>query len=250
MKKYVFFIFLSIMAFPIVAFGGTGVQMQQQVLIGEKNFFTDYPTHNLDGTVNVIVEMPAGTTGQYAVDHKSGLMSLEQHEGNPQYLQYLPYPGNYGFIPRTLLGKEFGGSGNPLSAIVLGTSVPRGTVLKARPLGVLNFTEHGKASSKIVLAAVGSPFEKIHSIKRLDEQFPGVTQILQTWFASCNGMDKAGKLSVSSDGVREKSDAIRKIGDAALLYERAHVSEADKPKLDADGNPYMYFSPHARNIGD
>ena len=63
-------------------------------------------------------------------------------------------------------------------------------------------------------------------------------------------MDKAGKLSVSSDGVREKSDAIRKIGDAALLYERAHVSEADKPKLDADGNPYMYFSPHARNIGD
>lgn len=250
MKKYIFLIFLSIMVFPVVAFGGAGVQTQQLVLKGEKNFLADYPTHNLDGTVNVIVEMPAGTTGQYWVDHKSGLMALEQQGGSPNYLQYLPYPGNYGFIPRTLLGKEFGGNGNPVSAIVLGNSVPRSTVLKARPLGVLNFTEHGKTNSKIVLAAVGSPFEKIHNIKGLDEQFPGVTQILQIWFVSCNGKDKAGKLSMSSDGVQDKPDAIRKIGDAALLYERAHVSEADKPRLDADGNPYVYFSPHARNIGD
>lgn len=43
MKKYVFFIFLSIMAFPIVAFGGTGVQMQQQVLKGEKTFLPITP---------------------------------------------------------------------------------------------------------------------------------------------------------------------------------------------------------------
>ncbi len=250
MKKYIFLMFLSIMVFPVIALGGTGVQTQQLVLKGEKNFITEHPTHNLDGTINVIVEMPAGTSGQYSVDKKSGLMALEQQQGDPQYLQYLPYPANYGFIPRTMLAKEFGGNGNPLSAIVLGSAVPRGAVLKARPLGVLNFNEHGSVNSKIVLAAVGSPFEKIHSIKGLDDQFPGVLQILQTWFVSSSGKDKAGNPLLSNGGVQEKPDAIRKIGDAALRYERSHVSEADKPKLDPNGNPYMFFSPQARNIGD
>lgn len=251
MKKYIIFLALFLFASPVVALGeSAGVRAQQSILKGEKNFLTDYTTHNLDGTVNVVIEIPAGTTAKYEVDHKTGLMVLEQKNGKPRYVQYLPYPGNYGFVPRTVLAKELGGDGDPLDVIVLGDAVPRGSVLRARPLGVLTLKDGGEEDSKVIMAATGSPFEKVRSIKQLNEMFPGVTDILQTWFTSYKGKDKNGKLLLSSDGVKERTEAIRVIGDAALQFERSVVSEADKPKLDPEGNPYVYFSPQARNISD
>ena len=251
MKKHIILFVLCLLAMPLAASGeSVGVRAQQSVLKGEKNFLADYTTHNQDGTVNVVVEIPAGTTAKYEVDHKTGLMVLEQKDGQPRYVQYLPYPGNYGFVPRTVLAKELGGDGDPLDVIVLGDAVPRGSVIKARPLGVLTLKDGGEEDSKVIMAAIGSPFEKVRSVKQLNEQFPGVTGILQTWFTSYKGKDKNGNLLLSSDGVKERTEAIRVIGDAALQFERSKVSEADKPKLDPDGNPYVYFSPEARNISD
>ena len=48
----------------------------------------------------------------------------------------------------------------------------------------------------------------------------------------------------------DRTEAIRIIGDAALQFERSVITEADKPALDPDGNPRVYFSPQARNISD
>ena len=227
-----------------------GVTAQQSVLKGERHFLNDYPTHNMDGTVNVVVEIPAGTTAKYEVDHTSGLLALEQKNGMPRYVRYLGYPGNYGMIPRTVLAKELGGDGDPLDALVLGDAVPRGAVIKARPLGVLTLSDHGEEDSKIIMAAVGSPFESLTGIKQLETEYPGITKILEIWFTSYKGRDKDGKLPMRSDGMRERTAAIKLIGDAALQFERAHIKEADKPALDTDGNPRVRFSPQARNISD
>ena len=227
-----------------------GLTEQQSVLAGEKHLLDGYTTHNTDGTINVVVEIPAGTTAKYEVDHKTGLMVLEQKNGKPRYVQFLPYPGNYGLIPRTIMAREFGGDGDPLDAIVLGDAVARGSVIKARPLGVLLLKDHGEEDSKILMAAEGSPFDTVNSIKELDARFPGVTKILETWFTSYKGVDKNGKSPMHSDGIKDRADAVRVIGDAALAYERTKVKESDKPKLDPNGNPYPYFSPEARNIGD
>ncbi len=250
MKKMILPLTLAaLLALPGLS-NAAGLVEQQSVLKGEKHFLNDYTTHNTDGTVNVIVEIPAGTTAKYEVDHNTGLMVLEQKNGKPRYVQYLPYPGNYGLIPRTVMAKEFGGDGDPLDAIVLGDAVPRGTVLKTRPIGVLRLKDHGEEDSKILMAAEGSAFDKVHSVKDLKAKFPGVTEIIEIWFTSYKGFDKDGKLPMSSDGVAERSDAIKIIGDAALAFERSHVKDSDKPKLDPNGNPYPYFSPEARNIGD
>lgn len=251
MKKIIILLSFCLLSVPAAASdNGAGMRAQQSVFKGEKNYLTEYTAHNPDGTVNVVVEIPAGTTAKYEVDHETGLMVLEQKNGQPRYVQYLPYPANYGFVPRTVLAKELGGDGDPLDVILLGDAVARGSIIKARPLGVLTLNDSGEEDNKILMAAVGSPFEKVRSIKQLNEEFPGITSILQTWFTSYKGKDKNGKLYLSSDGTRERTEAIRIIGDAALHFERAKVSEADKPKLDANGNPYVYFSPQARNIGD
>lgn len=249
MKALIAAFVTALLAMPALGFAA-GLTEQQSVLRGETHLLDGYATHNLDGTVNVVVEIPAGTTAKYEVNHKTGLLELEQKNGKPRYVQFLPYPGNYGLIPRTVMSREFGGDGDPLDAIVLGDAVPRGSVIKARPLGVLLLKDHGEEDSKILMAAEGSPFDGVHSLKELNARFPGVTKIIELWFTSYKGVDKNGKSPMSSAGVAERTDAVKIIGDAALAYERSKVKESDKPKLDPNGNPYPYFSPEARNIGD
>lgn len=247
MKKYIVPAILGLLLLPAMA---NALTEQQSVLKGDVHLLDGYTTHNTDGTVNVVVEIPAGTTAKYEVDHDTGLMVLEQKNGAPRYVNYLPYPGNYGLVPRTVVPKELGGDGDPLDALVLGPAVPRGTVVKAWPIGVLMLKDHGEEDSKILFAAVDSPFAGVKNIKDLQAKFPGVTDIIQTWFTSYKGLDKNGKSPMSSDGFQDRADAIKIIGDSALAYERGKIKEGDKPKLDPNGNPYPYFSPEARNIGD
>ena len=229
---------------------GPGVTPQVSVLRGEKNFFTGYDTHNLDGTVNVVIEIPAGTTAKYEVSIKSGLIELEQKNGAPRFVQYLGYPCNYGNIPRTILLKAKGGDGDPLDVLVLGPSVPTGSVVKTRPLGVLSLIDGGEIDDKVLVVMENSPFAACHSMEELDAKFPGVTTILKTWFTSYKGRDKKGNLILSSTGFKGRSEAIRFIGDSALDYERSVVTEADKRALDEKGNPRLYRWPGAKNLGE
>jgi len=230
--------------------GASDVTAHVSVLKGEKNFLTDYDPQNLDGTVNAVIEIPAGTTAKYEIDPKTGMIALEQKNGAPRYVQYLGYPVNYGFIPRTVLPKTKGGDGDPLDVLVLGSAVPIGSVVKTRPLGVLSLVDGGEKDDKILLAADNSPFALCRSIEELDAKFPGVTAILQTWFTSYKGRDKSGKLVLSSAGFKGRLEAIRMIGDAVLDFENGRVTEADKRPLDKNGNPSLYRWPGAKNIGE
>jgi len=229
---------------------GPGVTPQISTLKGEKNFFTGYDTHNLDGTVNVVIEIPAGTTAKYEVSIKTGLIELEQKNGAPRFVQYLGYPCNYGNIPRTILLKEKGGDGDPLDVLVLGPSVPTGAVVKTRPLGVLSLIDGGEIDDKVLVVMENSPFSACRSMEDLEAKFPGVTTILKTWFTSYKGRDKKGNLILSSPGFKGRADAIRLIGDSALDYERSVITEADKRPLDEKGNPRLYRWPGAKNLGE
>jgi inorganic pyrophosphatase len=236
---------------PLAAAGsGPGTTPKISVLQGTQNFYTAFDVHNLDGTVNAVIEIPAGTTAKYEVNIKTGTIDLEQKNGEPRFVQYLGYPCNYGNIPRTVLLKSKGGDGDPLDVLVLGPSVPTGSVVRTRPLGVLTLVDGGEVDDKVVLAMENTPFWSCRSIAELDQKLPGVTSILQTWFTSYKGRDKAGKMILSSPGFRDRAEAIRLIGDSALDYERSVVTEADKRPLDDKGNPKLYKWPGAKTIGE
>lgn len=155
-------------------------------LVGEKSFKTGYAASNADGTVNVVIEIPTGTTAKWEVE-EDGVMRWEFKKGKPRVVQYLPYPGNYGMVPRTLLPKELGGDGDPLDVIVLGDAVARGTVAKARVLGVLKMLDDGEQDDKLVAVIDGSPLSMAQDLKALDAKFPGVTSIVETWFDHYKG---------------------------------------------------------------
>lgn len=248
MKKNLLITAMCLLTIPFAA--SAAVTEQQSVLKGDAHYLTGYSTHNTDGTVNVVVEIPAGTTARYEVDGRTGLMMLAQKDGQPSYVRYIGSPGNYGMIPRTVRAKELGGDGGPLDAIVLGDAAVRGTVVKARPIGILKLRDSGTEASKIIMGAVGSPFEDCSNLKDLDARFPGVTKIIEIWFTNCKGAGKDGKPAVVSGGIGDRSAAVKAIGAAALLFEQGQVKPSDLPKLDENGNPRMRFHPNARNIAD
>jgi inorganic pyrophosphatase len=220
------------------------------VIRGDKNYWSGYDPINRDGTYNVVIEIPAGTTAKYETSKDTGMLELEQKNGAPRFVQYLGYPVNYGAIPRSVLLKSKGGDGDSVDVLALGPAVPRGSVVRGRVIGVLSLIDTGETDDKAIVVMENGPFAKVKSIADLDAKFPGVTTILQTWFTSYKGYGKDGKLMLSSTGFKDRASAIKLIGDAILDFEMSVVTEADKRPLDPKGNPYLYRSPLAKNIGE
>lgn len=185
-------------------------------LVGPKNFFDGYPAVVSENEINVVVEIPAGTNAKWEVREEDGAMAWEYKDGNPRVVKYLPYPGNYGMVPRTLLSKEQGGDGDPLDVIVLGPAVTRGSAIHARPIGILHLLDGGEIDDKILAVASDSPLQwsKCSSLDAIRANYPGILKIVETWFSSYKG---PGKLE--SRGFAEREAAWEMIHSAAATFE-------------------------------
>ena len=183
--------------------------VDKYTIAGPKNFLTDYAPRNADGSINVVVEIPTGTVAKWEVTKPDGKLKWEFKKGVPRKVKYLGYPGNYGMLPRTLLSKQRGGDGDPLDVIVLGKAVPRGSIVKAKVIGVLKLLDGGETDDKIVAVMASSPLAKVDGPDQMNKRFPGVLSIVKLWFESYKG---PGKLT--SDGYLGPAAANRVI-DAA-----------------------------------
>lgn len=164
-----------------------------------------------DGWVQAVVEIPAGTSAKWEVDKKSGQLVWDKKNGKYRVVKYLPYPGNYGMIPQTLLPKELGGDGDPLDVIIIGPAVERGTVLLIRLIGVLKLLDKGEQDDKLIAVAKDGPLSHVKSLKELKTKYPGVVKILATWFTNYKG---PGKMKLQSIG--DENEA-KKVLEASIL---------------------------------
>lgn len=185
-------------------------------LKSEKNLVTVMPAKNIDGSINVLVEIPSGTNGKWEVNKETGNLDWEFKKGAPRVVQYLPYPSNYGMIPQTLSPEEIGGDGDPLDVLLLGKAVPRGAYVKGKLIGVMYMKDHGETDDKLLAVAEGSPFENVNSVSELAEQFPGTLTILQTWFVNYKGI--GGDMKVT--GFANKTEADKVLNEAINGYNK------------------------------
>jgi inorganic pyrophosphatase len=187
-------------------------------LVGPRSFLAGISATTADGSINVVVEIPAGSVDKWEVDKSDGALRWELRDGKPRKVRYLGYPGNYGMIPRTLLPEEHGGDGDPLDVIVLGPSVPRGSVVEARVVGVLRLLDDGEQDDKLLAVSKATALAEVADLQQLQDRFPGVTDIVETWFSNYKG---AGRIETL--GFRDASEA-RAILDAATLAFEARSS--------------------------
>jgi inorganic pyrophosphatase len=99
--------------------------------------------------VNAIIEIPTNERNKYELDKELGIFRLDR-----VLYSAVHYPGDYGFIPRTL-----GDDGDPLDILVLST-IPffTGCLVEARPIGVFNLVDMGKGDEKVLAVPVGDPY--------------------------------------------------------------------------------------------
>jgi inorganic pyrophosphatase len=109
---------------------------------------------NLPEEVNVIIEIPAQADPvKYEVDKDSGALFVDRFMATCMH-----YPANYGYVPHTLSE-----DGDPVDVLVV-TPFPllSGSVIRCRPVGVLNMTDESGKDAKVLAV----PVDKLSSIYR------------------------------------------------------------------------------------
>ncbi len=157
----------------------------------------DVPVFTDENLVNVIVEIPAGTTEKWEVSKTTGQLFLEQIEGKGRKVNYLAYPTNYGMIPQTLLSEANGGDGDPLDVVVLGEAFEQGSIVPCRLIGVIELLDSGEQDDKLIAVPIDGNFAHIRDIDQLVKEYPGIIDILTIWFNHYKG-DKIKVLTVSN----------------------------------------------------
>lgn len=119
----------------------------------------DNPPYEL----NVVIEIPQGSSVKYEVDKISGFLFVDRFNFTSMF-----FPFNYGFVPSTKAQ-----DGDPLDILVVSSyQVSAGSVIKSRPVGMLEMEDESGIDTKIIAVPVEKvdPFySHISEVKQLGE---------------------------------------------------------------------------------
>lgn len=156
---------------------------------GDRVNYRQLETFNADGSINAVVEIPAGTNQKIEYDQRKNKFDQEEVDGKPRQIDFLPYPGNYGYVAGTYLKESDGGDGDPLDILVIAESRTTGTVMKVKPIGVLLAEDKGQRDHKIIAIPIDPQFQIIQANSFMDliTEYDAVKQIIETWFLNYKG---------------------------------------------------------------
>ncbi|MEY2342382.1 inorganic diphosphatase [Acidithiobacillus sp. IBUN Pt1247-S3] len=117
----------------------------------------------LPDDIHVVIEVPQGSSVKYEVEKGSEAIFVDRF-----LFTAMHYPLNYGFIPNTLSD-----DGDPTDVLVVSPQpVAPGSVLRARPVGVLVMEDEKGMDMKIIAvphAKVAPGYEAIQDVKDLPQ---------------------------------------------------------------------------------
>ncbi len=165
----------------------------------------------LPNDVYVAIEIPANHTPiKYEIDKDMGALLVDRFMATPMF-----YPANYGFIPHTLAD-----DGDPLDALVVTPfPVQAGSVIRARPVGILNMTDEAGEDAKLVCvphAKLTTLYDNIQDVTDLPEL---LRQQIAHFFENYKDLEKGKWVKVESwEGAEAARKAIEK---AVAAYDKA-----------------------------
>ncbi len=106
-----------------------------------------------------VIEIPKNSQCKYELDKETGLLKLDRVLYTSTH-----YPANYGFIPRTYADDK-----DPLDVLVLASpEIYPMTLIKVRPIGVMQMVDGGDIDDKIIAVPVSEPtavgYNSIHDL--------------------------------------------------------------------------------------
>ena len=159
--------------------------------------------------VTAVIEIPFGSRNKYELDKATGLMKLDR-----VLYSSVHYPGDYGFIPRTLHE-----DGDPLDVLVLVKEQTfSGCMIDVRPLGVLRMLDRGEPDDKILAVALKDPYyEEFFDIADIPQH---VLKEVEYFFSTYKDLE--GK-RVQIVGWEKSVHAMRVITDSIQRYNETYM---------------------------
>lgn len=117
--------------------------------------------------IYVAIEIPANSSPiKYEIEKEFSAIMVDRFMATPMF-----YPANYGFIPNTLSE-----DGDPLDVLVI-TPYPvlPGSVIRCRPVGVLNMTDEAGPDAKLVAV----PHDKLTTVYKEIQDVNDIPELLR-----------------------------------------------------------------------
>lgn len=155
---------------------------------------------DLPNDVYVVIEIPANHSPiKYEIDKDMDCLLVDRFMATPMF-----YPANYGYIPNTLAD-----DGDPLDVLVITPyPVQPGSVIRARPVGVLNMEDEAGEDAKLVAV----PHEKLTQLYNDVQDVNDVPELLREqikhFFENYKDLEKGKWVKVSGWG---DADAARQM---------------------------------------
>ncbi|MCP5326618.1 MAG: inorganic diphosphatase [Oceanospirillaceae bacterium] len=174
--------------------------------------FNEIPAgKDVPNDIYVMIEIPANSSPvKYEIDKNMGAVVVDRFMATPMF-----YPANYGFIPNTL-----GNDGDPLDVLVV-TPYPvvPGSVIRCRPVGVLNMEDEGGEDAKLI-AVPHDKLTKIYSdVKDVNDVPELLRKQIQHFFENYKDLEPGKWVKVTG---WDNADAARKaIMDSIAAFNNA-----------------------------
>lgn len=160
--------------------------------------------------VNLVIEIRKGEKNKYEFDKDTGRLFLDRVNGTA-----LGYPSDYGYVPDTMCE-----DGDPLDGLlIIDESVPHGTVVPARPIGVLYMIDDGEKDEKLICVPADD-VSKDH-IKDLSDLGDNFQKVVEHYYAHYKDWKKGWTGSpVSFDGWGDAEAAKKVVLDSIELAKK------------------------------
>lgn len=164
------------------------------------------PTDDIDYHLEVLIEIPKGSSNKYEYDKSSGSIRFDRALHSAVH-----YPCDYGFVPDTLAGDD-----DPLDALVLvwEPTFP-GCVIDVRPVGMLRMKDEKGVDEKLLCVPLFDPMW--NHVRSLDDVPPHLLKEIDHFFSIYKELE--GK-KTKVKGWEDLQEAVKVIDDSRDRFRR------------------------------
>lgn len=170
--------------------------------------YYNLPLLSSNKSIHAVIEIPAGTNRKFEYNKNTKTFEIDKKNNIERVIKFLPYLGNYGFIPSTYSDPEKGGDGDALDVLVLAENVKTGTLMEIIPVGVLKLLDEGEFDYKIIAIPTKKDKQiiKISNYNELTQHFPEIKTMIELWFLNYNKEETA-----QIEGWGDEEEALKEI---------------------------------------
>jgi inorganic pyrophosphatase len=134
--------------------------------------------------VYAVVEIPAGTVIIQTVDSTKRIAPVDNVP-----IDFLPMPGNYGFIAGCARMDTLSGVAVPLPVLVMMSAFEEGSMISVRPVALLSLSRGGISYPIVIAVPAEEDLRSIQARNFVDliTEYDAARTILQTWFLNYLG---------------------------------------------------------------